>query len=68
MSLFLVRFLQNFSSVSLATNAQPPDSLPPKEWAGAEGRQGIEKVFPKAHLTIYVAVSNPMTVNTVSNL
>jgi len=55
MSFFLVRFLQNFSSVSLAPNAQPPNSLPPPEWAGAEGRKGIEKIFPRSHLTIYVA-------------
>lgn len=62
MSFFLVRLLQNFSSISLAPNAQPPNSLPPPEWAGAEGRKGIEKIFPKSHLTIYVAVSIPMTV------
>ncbi|KAF8996816.1 cytochrome P450 monooxygenase pc-3 [Cyathus striatus] len=51
---FLVRLLQQFSSFSLAQDAQPEDSLPPKSWAGAPGRKGNEKIRPQAHLTLYV--------------
>jgi hypothetical protein len=53
-SFFLVRLLQQFSSVSLATDAQ---TLPPAEWAQGSGRKAIEKVIIKAHLTIYALVS-----------
>ena len=56
-SFFLTRFLQNFSSVSLAPDAQPPSSRPPAEWAGAPGRKGIEKIVAKSHLTLYALVS-----------
>ncbi|KAG1731965.1 cytochrome P450 [Suillus paluster] len=49
-SFFLVRLLQQFSSVSLATDAQ---TLPPAEWAKCSGRKAIEKVIIKSHLTIY---------------
>ena len=56
-SFFLIRLLQNFSSISLATDAQPLDSRPPAEWAeDKEGRKGREKVCPKTHLTMYVQV------------
>ncbi|KAH7904253.1 cytochrome P450 [Hygrophoropsis aurantiaca] len=50
MSYFLVRLLQTFSTVSLATDTQAP---PPAEWAKATGRKAIEKVVIKAHLTMY---------------
>ncbi|TFK35048.1 cytochrome P450 monooxygenase pc-2 [Crucibulum laeve] len=53
-SFFLVQFLQNFSSISLDLDAQPPKSRVPREWANAPGRKGIEKVRPKTHLTMYV--------------
>ncbi|KAG2338542.1 cytochrome P450 [Suillus weaverae] len=49
-SFFLVRLLQQFSSVSLATDVQ---TLPPTEWAKGSGRKAIEKVIIKSHLTIY---------------
>jgi cytochrome P450 len=52
-SFFLVRFLQSFSSVSLAPDAQPPSSRPPTDWAKASGRKGIEKIVFKSHLTLY---------------
>ncbi|KAF9445059.1 cytochrome P450 monooxygenase pc-3 [Macrolepiota fuliginosa MF-IS2] len=53
-SFFLIRLLQHFSSFSLASDAQPPNSLPPKEWAGKEGPQGRDKILPASHLTMYV--------------
>ncbi|KAI9066444.1 cytochrome P450 monooxygenase pc-3 [Trametes sanguinea] len=53
MSFFMIRLLQNFSSISLDLTAQPPDSLPPAEWKEAPGRKGKEQIFPKSHLTLY---------------
>ncbi|EJD03502.1 cytochrome P450 monooxygenase pc-1 [Fomitiporia mediterranea MF3/22] len=54
-SFMLVRLLQAFDGVSLAEDAQPEDTLPPKEWKEAVGeRKSVEKVWPKSHLTIYV--------------
>ncbi|KAI0030853.1 cytochrome P450 monooxygenase pc-3 [Vararia minispora EC-137] len=52
-SFTLVRLLQTFDSISLARDAQPPDSIPPVSWAKAEGRQAIEKIVPKQHITMY---------------
>ena len=57
MSFFLIRLLQNFSHMELDLSAQPPDARPPPEWASAEGQKGIEKIVPRAHLTLYVLVS-----------
>jgi len=53
MSFMLIRLLQTFSSITLAPEAQHPDTLPPTEWAQAEGRKARERFWPKAHLTIY---------------
>ncbi|KAH9849993.1 cytochrome P450 monooxygenase pc-3 [Lenzites betulinus] len=53
MSFFMIRLLQNFSSVSLDLAAQPPESRPPPEWKGAPGRKGQEQIFPKSHFTLY---------------
>jgi hypothetical protein len=53
-SFFLVRLLQNFSSVSLAEDAQ---TSPPDEWKLDGGRKAEERVWPKAHLTMYAHVS-----------
>jgi len=54
-SFFLVRLLQNFSAISLASDAQPLDSRPPADWAeDKEGRKGKEKIRPRNHLTMYV--------------
>ncbi|EGO30124.1 hypothetical protein SERLADRAFT_431596 [Serpula lacrymans var. lacrymans S7.9] len=50
-SFFLIRFLQKFSSITLATDEQ---FAPPSHWAGASDRKSIEKIYPKYHLTMYV--------------
>ncbi|KAJ7055990.1 cytochrome P450 monooxygenase pc-3 [Mycena amicta] len=47
-SFFLVRLLQSFSSISLAPDAQPPESLPPASW-----RDPAQDVLG-AHLTLFV--------------
>lgn len=56
MSLFLVRLLQSFSSISLDLDAQPPESHAPEAWKGAEGRKGKDRIHPKSHLTMYSEV------------
>ena len=52
----LVRLMQNFSSISLELDSFPPGSLPPEEFKLAPGRKGIDKVWPKVTLTLYIAV------------
>ena len=52
-----MRLLQNFSTISLASGAQPLDSRPPADWAEDKvGRKGREKIRPRAHLSMYVQV------------
>ncbi|KAF9450762.1 cytochrome P450 [Macrolepiota fuliginosa MF-IS2] len=54
MSFMLVRLLQNFSSISLELDSFSPGMLPPEEFKLAPGRKGIDKVWPKMTLTMYV--------------
>lgn len=56
MSFMLVRLLQNFSSISFVADASPPGTLPPDNFKLAPGRKGIDKVWPKSTLTMYLAV------------
>ncbi|KAF7982986.1 hypothetical protein HWV62_24590 [Athelia sp. TMB] len=56
MSFVLVRLLQAFSSISLAADAQPADSVPPPDWARAKGRKAVERFWPQSHLTMYAKV------------
>ncbi|KAG6888059.1 hypothetical protein C0992_009750 [Termitomyces sp. T32_za158] len=58
-SFMLIRFMQQFTSVSLDEAASPPQAKPPAHWAKGVGRKAIEKVYPKSHLTMYAQVSNP---------
>jgi hypothetical protein len=53
-SFFLIRLLQQFSSISHIFDAQPPDSRPPPEWTGAEGPKGRDKIRIKTHITLSV--------------
>ncbi|KIP10692.1 hypothetical protein PHLGIDRAFT_100824 [Phlebiopsis gigantea 11061_1 CR5-6] len=53
MSFFLVRLLQAFDAVALAPAAHPPADRVPPAWRGAPGRKGVERMWPKAHLTLY---------------
>ena len=62
MSFILIRLLQQFDTISLAPDAQAPDTLPPPAWAEGEGRKATEKIFPKVHLTMYAHVSSQTTV------
>jgi len=52
-SVFLVRLLQTFNDMKLAPDAAPPGSLPPDSWSGQPGRKGIERFWPKVHITVY---------------
>jgi hypothetical protein len=58
----LIRLLQQFDTISLAPDAQAPDTLPPPVWAEGEGRKAKEKIFPKVHLTMYAHVSPETTI------
>lgn len=54
MSFFLVKLLQRFSSMELAPEAAPPESLPPAGWAvTGSSRKRIDRFWPKSHLTMY---------------
>ncbi|TFK35054.1 cytochrome P450 monooxygenase pc-3 [Crucibulum laeve] len=53
-SFFLVRLLQQFSSFTLAPEAQPEGSIPPASWASIPGSKGTDKIIPTMHLTMYV--------------
>ncbi|KAF7326854.1 Cytochrome P450 monooxygenase [Mycena venus] len=53
-SFFIIRLLQTFQSLELASDAMPPDSLPPASWANGKGRKAIEKIRPKSDLTMSV--------------
>ncbi|KAF8960252.1 cytochrome P450 [Flammula alnicola] len=48
---FLVRLLQQFTEFTLDDSTNAP---PPVEWASGEGLKATEKIFPLAHLTMYV--------------
>ncbi|KAF8164774.1 cytochrome P450 monooxygenase pc-2 [Crassisporium funariophilum] len=48
---FLVRLLQQFTGFALNTSE---NKQPPAEWAECPGLKATEKVFPGAHLTMYV--------------
>ncbi|KAJ7364007.1 cytochrome P450 monooxygenase [Mycena albidolilacea] len=53
-SFFIIRILQSFESIELASDAQPPESLPPASWANGSGRKKFEKIRPKSDLTMSV--------------
>ncbi|KAJ7732923.1 cytochrome P450 [Mycena maculata] len=55
-SFFLVRFLQSFSGLSLAPDAQPPAARVPASWAEPDelGWKGRERLAVKNHLTMYI--------------
>ncbi|KEP50949.1 cytochrome P450 family monooxygenase pc-3 [Rhizoctonia solani 123E] len=52
-SYFLVRLLQRVDQITLAPDAQPPESHPPAHWKQGTGRKAIEKFWLKSHLTMY---------------
>jgi hypothetical protein len=60
MSFMMIRILQNFSAIALDVDAQSPETRPPASWATATGRKGFEKVWPKAHLTLFAHVSHSL--------
>ncbi|KAJ6544117.1 cytochrome P450 [Mycena capillaripes] len=50
---FVVKLLQRFKSFRFEPDFQPVGSLPPKEWLGKRGRQGMEKIFPAISMTLH---------------
>jgi len=57
MSFLTIRLLQTFKAFHLDLGSAPPEAHPPAEWASQPGRQSVEKIFPKMHLTMYTNVS-----------
>ena len=55
-SFFLIRLLQQFSSISHVLEAQPPSSRSPPEWKNAPGTKGTDKVRIKSYLTMSMMV------------
>jgi hypothetical protein len=49
----LIRLLQAFDTITLASEAQPPESHPPASWKKASGTQATTRIWPKVHLTLY---------------
>ena len=49
-SFFLIKLLQTFSTIELAEDIQ---LMPPADWAKADGRQALEKIMIRSHLTMY---------------
>ncbi|GJJ08805.1 hypothetical protein Clacol_003024 [Clathrus columnatus] len=45
--------LQEFDSIELDSDAQPPESRPLAKWKGSPGTKGTDKLWPKSHLTLY---------------
>ncbi|KAL5533818.1 hypothetical protein ACEPAG_278 [Sanghuangporus baumii] len=55
-SFMLVKLCQNFDGVELAPDAQPPETIPPPEWANNAlpgERKAKERVWLKTHLTMH---------------
>uniref|UniRef100_A0A8H7XK56 Uncharacterized protein n=1 Tax=Psilocybe cubensis TaxID=181762 RepID=A0A8H7XK56_PSICU len=48
---YLVRLLQQFTEFSLDQSANTP---PPAEWKFGDNLKGTEKIFPMAHVTMYI--------------
>ncbi|KAJ7486849.1 cytochrome P450 [Mycena latifolia] len=55
-SFILIRLLQSFSSISLATGAQPPESRVPDDWHADDASEWTrrEKVRPMSSLAMFV--------------
>lgn len=53
----LIRLAQSFSKITFCPDADP-SSKPPSAWSNLGGRKSKEKVWFKAHLTLYMEVSN----------
>lgn len=52
----IVRLLQAFDTLELDADAQPLDAMPPSEWKDKPGRRAVERIVPKAHLSLFVHV------------
>ncbi|KAG8690868.1 hypothetical protein FRC09_011805 [Ceratobasidium sp. 395] len=52
-SFVMTRLVQRFDGFALAMEAAPEGCIPPATWAGAKGRKGIEKIWPKNAVTLY---------------
>ncbi|KAG6819311.1 hypothetical protein H0H93_013137 [Arthromyces matolae] len=55
-SFMLIRFMQQFTKVTLDEASTPADAKPPAHWTEGVGRRTIERVYPKSALTMYAQV------------
>ncbi|KXN81021.1 Cytochrome P450 52A6 [Leucoagaricus sp. SymC.cos] len=55
-SYFLIRLLQQFSSISIDLGAQPSWAAPPPEWRNGVGTQKTDKIRMKNYVTMSVVV------------
>ncbi|OCH88532.1 cytochrome P450 monooxygenase [Obba rivulosa] len=53
-SFFITRLLQAFDCIEFASDAQPPEAIPPASWANKGGRMAIDKIRPKVGFTMYI--------------
>ncbi|KZV86297.1 cytochrome P450 [Exidia glandulosa HHB12029] len=53
-SFFMIRFLQQVESLELASEFVPKGAEVPADWKNAKGRMGMERVWPKTAITLYV--------------
>jgi len=51
-STIIARFAQAFKSITLDMDSNP-EAKPPAAWATGTGRKAIEKIWVKAHITLY---------------
>ena len=51
-SFFLIRLLQQFSSITHDLVAQPPEHRPPAAWKGSDGPKGRDKIRMKTTVTM----------------
>ena len=51
-SIIVARIVQAFKSITLDMDSNP-EAKPPAAWAAANGRKATEKVWVKAHITLY---------------
>ncbi|KAF8338717.1 cytochrome P450 monooxygenase CYP63 [Cantharellus anzutake] len=54
-SFIMIRILQTFDTFTLRQQEDAPDgSCPPASWRGAPGRKGIETIWPKMSISLFI--------------
>ena len=53
-STVIARIAQAFKDIRFDMNSNP-EAKPPADWANGTGRKGIEKIYVRAHITLYAS-------------